>query len=72
MSYAHDEDDQPYRRTAGLGDELYACGPANGPFERAAARKRGKSPQPRFLEAVLGGLAEIGVPKGRAKTEAWG
>ncbi len=51
---------------------VYACGPANGPFERAAARKRGESPPPRFLEAVLAALTEIGVPKDRVKTEAWG
>ncbi len=51
---------------------VYACGPANGPFERAAARRRGEPPAPRFLEAVLAGLAEIGVPRDRVKTESWG
>lgn len=51
---------------------VYACGPANGPFERAAARERGEAPAPRFIESVLASLAEIGVPKDRVKTEAWG
>ena len=50
----------------------YACGPANGPFERAAARKRGESPKPRFLETAIAALAEIGVARDRIKTEAWG
>jgi 3-ketosteroid 9alpha-monooxygenase subunit B len=51
---------------------VYACGPANGPLERAAARQRGEIPPPRFLEAALAALAEIGVPRDRVKTEAWG
>ncbi len=51
---------------------VYACGPAIGPFERAAARARGEKPLPRFLETVVAALAEIGVPKDRLKTEAYG
>jgi ferredoxin-NADP reductase len=51
---------------------VYACGPAIGPLERAAARERGEEPQPRFLEAVTAGLREIGVPEGRIKRESYG
>ena len=51
---------------------VYACGPAIGPHERAAARQRGETPQPRFLETVVAAVAEVGVPKDRVKTEAYG
>lgn len=51
---------------------VYACGPAIGPFERAAAKEKGESPSPRFLEAALDAVAEIGVPKERVKHESYG
>jgi ferredoxin-NADP reductase len=51
---------------------VYACGPAIGPYDKAAARERGEEPQPRFLEAVLTGLAEIGVDDARIKRESYG
>ncbi len=51
---------------------VYACGPAVGPHERAAARARGEEPRPRFLETVAAALAELGLPKERLKTEAYG
>jgi 3-ketosteroid 9alpha-monooxygenase subunit B len=51
---------------------VYACGPANGPIERAAAKERGEAPKPRFLEAALAALDEIGVPKDRVKRESYG
>jgi 3-ketosteroid 9alpha-monooxygenase subunit B len=51
---------------------VYACGPAIGPYERKAARERGEEPQPRFLEAALAAVAEVGVPKERVKTESYG
>lgn len=51
---------------------VYACGPAIGPFERAAAKAQGVAPAPRFLEAALAALAEIGVPKDRVKRESYG
>ena len=69
------------RVTAGLLRELipdptaalvYACGPAIGPHERAAARARGEAPQPRFLESALEALREAGVPDGRVRTESYG
>jgi ferredoxin-NADP reductase len=51
---------------------VYACGPGIGPFERAAARARFEPPAPRFLESVLVALGEVGVPKERVRTEAYG
>jgi ferredoxin-NADP reductase len=51
---------------------VYACGPGIGPYERAAARARFEPPAPRFLEAVLVALGQIGVPKERVRTEAYG
>ncbi len=50
---------------------VYACGSANGPHERARARERGEEPKPKFLEAVLAALDEIGGPKDRVKRESW-
>lgn len=51
---------------------VYACGPAIGPFDRAAAKEKGEAPRPRFLEAALEGVAAIGVPKDRVKHESYG
>lgn len=51
---------------------VYACGPAIGPFERAAAKERGEEPRPRFLEAALLELAAAGVPKDRIRRESYG
>lgn len=51
---------------------VYACGPAIGPFERAAARERGIEPEPRFLETVLAALETIGVPDKSVKRESYG
>jgi 3-ketosteroid 9alpha-monooxygenase subunit B len=50
---------------------VYACGPAVGPHERAAARARGEPPAPRFLETVLVALRELGVPDASVKRESW-
>ncbi|HET9595833.1 MAG TPA: oxidoreductase [Anaeromyxobacteraceae bacterium] len=51
---------------------VYACGPAIGPYERAAAKEKGETPQPRFLEAALAALKEADVPPDRIKTESYG
>jgi ferredoxin-NADP reductase len=51
---------------------VYACGPAIGPAERLAAREKGETPRPRFLESALEALAAIGVPKERVKHESYG
>jgi ferredoxin-NADP reductase len=51
---------------------VYACGPAIGPFDRAAAKEKGIEPAPRFLEAALKALQEIGVTRDRVKHESYG
>lgn len=51
---------------------VYACGPAIGPLERLAAKEKGETPRPRFLEAALDALETIGVPRGRVKHESYG
>jgi 3-ketosteroid 9alpha-monooxygenase subunit B len=51
---------------------VYTCGPAIGPHDRAAAKAKGTTPTPRFLESVLEGLAETGVPKDRIEYESYG
>lgn len=51
---------------------VYACGPAVGPWDKQQARDKGVAPPPRFLETVLAGLAEIGVPKERIEYESYG
>ncbi|HZS39066.1 MAG TPA: oxidoreductase [Polyangia bacterium] len=51
---------------------VYACGPAIGPFERAAAREKGIEPEPRFLETVLAALETLGVPDKSIKRESYG
>ena len=40
--------------------------------DRAAAREKGVEPTPRFMETVSAAVKEIGVPKDRFKTEAYG
>ncbi len=51
---------------------VYACGPAIGPFERLAAKEKGEEAKPRFLEAALAALRELGVPNDRIKRESYG
>ena len=51
---------------------VYACGPALSSHDRAAAREKGVEPTPRFMETVSAAVKEIGVPKDRYKTEAYG
>jgi 3-ketosteroid 9alpha-monooxygenase subunit B len=51
---------------------VYACGPAISVFDRQLAKKQGTAPQPRFLEAAVAALGEVGVPKERIKTESYG
>ena len=52
--------------------DVYVCGPGISKFDVAAAKERGETPQPRFLESVLADLATIGVPKSRIKREFYG
>jgi ferredoxin-NADP reductase len=51
---------------------VFVCGPALGVHEKAAAKARGETPKPRFLESALASLAEIGVPDDRITTESYG
>jgi ferredoxin-NADP reductase len=51
---------------------IYACGPALSQYDRQAAREKGVEPTPRFMETVSAAVKEIGVPKDRFKTEAYG
>ncbi|MHB1845022.1 MAG: ferredoxin reductase domain-containing protein [Deltaproteobacteria bacterium] len=51
---------------------VYACGPGITPFERKAARQKGVEPTPRFLETVLGHLADLAIEKGRIHYESYG
>lgn len=51
---------------------VYACGPAITRWEKKAAKARGETPVPRFLETIRGYLQELGVPKDRFHQEAYG
>lgn len=51
---------------------VYACGPAVTPYDKAAAKEKGTSPEPRFLEAAIEQLNAIGVPGTRIKRESYG
>jgi 3-ketosteroid 9alpha-monooxygenase subunit B len=51
---------------------VYACGPAIGPHDRAAAKEKGAPPAPRFLEAAMKYLADIGVPRKSITLESYG
>jgi ferredoxin-NADP reductase len=51
---------------------FFVCGPAISVWDRAAAREKGVEPQPRFLEAVLSSLAELGIPTSRITRESYG
>jgi ferredoxin-NADP reductase len=52
--------------------EVFSCGPGLSNFDKIAARERGEEPQPRFLETVLAGLKNIGVPPEREHHESYG
>jgi ferredoxin-NADP reductase len=52
--------------------EVYTCGPGITKYDRQAAKERGEAPAPRFLESVLAGLTELGVPKERIHHESYG
>lgn len=51
---------------------VYACGPAIGPWDKLAAREKGKDPSPRFMESALSLLHQLGVPEGRVRRESYG
>ena len=52
--------------------EVFSCGPGLSNWDRLAARERGEEPPPRFLETVLAGLKNIGVPPEREHHESYG
>ena len=52
--------------------EIFSCGPGLSNFEKQAAREKGEEPSPRFLETVLAGLKNIGVPPEREHHESYG
>jgi ferredoxin-NADP reductase len=51
---------------------VYVCGPGISKWDREAAKEKGESPQPRFLETVLTDLLSLGVPNARIKRESYG
>jgi len=51
---------------------VFACGPAVGTWEKAAAKEKGEAPKPRFMESALAALADVGVPEERITTESYG
>lgn len=51
---------------------IYACGPAVSVWERRAAAAAGTTPTPKFLEAMLGHLEALRVPKERITVESYG
>ncbi|MGH9372412.1 MAG: oxidoreductase [Vicinamibacterales bacterium] len=51
---------------------IYACGPAITVWERRACAAQGTTPTPRFIEAMLSQLAEIGIPRERITVESYG
>lgn len=51
---------------------VYLCGPGVTPHEARAARKEGRTPEPRFLESMIALLKELGVGKERLHYESYG
>ena len=51
---------------------VYVCGPGISHWDIVAAKQAGTTPQPRFLEAVVAQLRELGVPADRVKRESYG
>ena len=52
--------------------EVFTCGPGITKWDRQAAKEKGESPAPRFLESTLAALAELGVTKDRIHRESYG
>ncbi len=51
---------------------FFVCGPAVSAPDRAAAREKGITPQPRFLESVLADLKSMGVNRDQYTYESYG
>lgn len=52
--------------------QFYVCGPSIRAWERKRALETGVQPQPRFLEATLEHLYQLGVDTKKVKRESWG
>ena len=52
--------------------EFYVCGPGVTKWDRAAAAREGREPQPRFLESTLAALEAMGVAKDSIHHESYG
>ena len=50
----------------------YSCGPGITPYERKAARAKGETPEPRFVENMVALLQEHGLDKKQIRQESWG
>ena len=50
----------------------YSCGPGITPYERRAARAKGETPEPRFVENMVALLQEHGLDKKQIRQESWG
>lgn len=50
---------------------FFVCGPSITAHERSAAKTKGETPTPRFLECMKSLLLELGVPKQRIVYEGW-
>jgi 3-ketosteroid 9alpha-monooxygenase subunit B len=55
-----------------LGCHFFICGPAVSVYDRASAREKGVTPQPRFMESVLADLKTLGVPSDQITRESYG
>ncbi|MCC7431289.1 oxidoreductase [bacterium] len=51
---------------------VFVCGPGISNFEKAQAKANGTEPVPRFLEAALQNLKEIGFSNDKIKKESYG
>ncbi len=52
--------------------QVFVCGPAISVHDRNAAKEKGVSPQPRFLESALASLKELGMTKEQITYESYG
>ena len=50
----------------------YSCGPGITPYERKAARAKGETPEPRFVENMVALLQGHGLDKKQIRQESWG
>jgi hypothetical protein len=53
-------------------DQVYVCGPAISVHDRNAAKEKGVSPQPKFLESALACLGELQIAKDQITYESYG